>query len=95
MKVFLCYGTPQDEITALRIQALATVAANYLDVYVPPALTTECQVEIQSKIHESNALVAIASSELDVQARYQIGYAEENGIPVFIVHVEPDPSRVN
>lgn len=37
MKVFISYGHPSDQVTALRLQALAAV--NGLTVYVPPAYT--------------------------------------------------------
>ena len=37
MKVFISYGDVGDQVTALRLQALA--AANGLTVYVPPAYT--------------------------------------------------------
>jgi hypothetical protein len=37
MKVFISYGDVSDQVTALRLQALAAV--NGLTVYVPPAHT--------------------------------------------------------
>ena len=35
LKVYISYGTVQDQVTALRLQALAAV--NGLSAYVPPA----------------------------------------------------------
>ena len=35
MKVFISYGSPADQVTALRLQALDAVKG--LTVYVPPA----------------------------------------------------------
>ena len=39
MKVFISYGAPADQVTALRLQALGAV--NGLTVYVPPAYTRQ------------------------------------------------------
>jgi hypothetical protein len=85
MKVFLSYGAPRDQITALRIQALAVVAAEDLNVYVPPIRAVNRQEEIHSRIRESDVLVAVASSELNGQVRCQTSYAEQTGIPVFVL----------
>jgi hypothetical protein len=37
MRVFISYGNPEDQVTALRLQALGVV--NGLSIYVPPAFT--------------------------------------------------------
>lgn len=62
MKVFLSYGSTADQVTALRLQALAAV--NGLIVYVPPAYTRQAlaavlEPEAHQKLSEADVVLAV------------------------------------
>lgn len=69
MKVFISYGSAADQVTALRLQALAAV--NGLTVYVPPAYTRrdshvvlDPQSELGQKLHEAEIILGVIASGL-------------------------------
>jgi hypothetical protein len=62
MKVFVSYGSIADQVTALRLQALAAV--NGLTVYVPPAYTRQVlpavlDTETGQKLNEADVILGI------------------------------------
>ncbi|HUA18801.1 MAG TPA: hypothetical protein VMB25_08655 [Bryobacteraceae bacterium] len=62
MKVFLSYGSLADQVTALRLQALAAV--NGLTVYVPPAYTRQVmpavlEPETSQKLRDSDVILGV------------------------------------
>ena len=62
MKVFISYGSIADQVTALRLQALAAV--NGLTVYVPPAYTRQVlsvvlETETGQKLNEAEVILGI------------------------------------
>src|SRR5579872_5294671 len=67
MKVFISYGGAADQLTALRLQALAAV--NGLTVYVPPAYTrpglpNHIDPESAQKLGESDVILGVAGYDL-------------------------------
>lgn len=63
MKVFISYGSIADQVTALRLQALAAV--NGLTVYVPPAYTRQTlpavlEQETRQKLNEADVILGVA-----------------------------------
>jgi len=65
MKVFISYGDPSDQVTALRLQALGT--ANGLRVYVPPAYTrqglaTLLDPDAAQKLNEADAVLGVVEA---------------------------------
>jgi hypothetical protein len=67
MKVFVSYGSAADQVTALRLQALAAV--NGLTVYVPPIHTRQKSgnlllPETIQKLKESNVILGVVQSIL-------------------------------
>ena len=62
MKVFISYGSIADQVTALRLQALAAV--NGLTVYVPPAYTRQAvpsvlEPETRQKLNEADVVLGV------------------------------------
>jgi hypothetical protein len=62
MKVFLSYGSAADQVTALRLQALAAV--NGLTVYVPPAHTRPgtanvLDPEVRRKLAQADVILGV------------------------------------
>jgi len=62
MKVFISYGSTADQVTALRLQALAAV--NGLTVYVPPAYTRQVlpvglEPETRQKLNETDLILGV------------------------------------
>ncbi len=67
MKVFISYGSIADQVTALRLQALAAV--NGLQVYVPPAHTRQSSVPIlpaesARMLNESDVVLGVIGTRL-------------------------------
>jgi len=85
MKVFLSYGAPRDQITALRIQTLAVAATKDLSIHVPPVRDVDAWTKVRGELGASDVLIAIALGELDRWAQTQIKYAVETDIPVIIL----------
>ena len=61
MKVFISYGSIADQVTALRLQALAAV--NGLTVFVPPAYTRQVvpvlEPETGQKLNEADVILGV------------------------------------
>jgi hypothetical protein len=75
MKVFIAYGSAADQVTALRLQALAAV--NGLTVYVPPAHTRQANQwfldpEASQKIAESEVVLAVIGAGLTEACRQEL-----------------------
>jgi|SRR5580700_8843553 hypothetical protein len=75
MKVFISYGAAADQVTALRLQALAAV--NGLTVYVPPAYTrqdipTLLDPEAGQKLHEAEVILGIVGAGLTEACRQEL-----------------------
>ncbi len=75
MKVFISYGDAADQVTALRLQALA--AANGLTVYVPPAYTrqearTILDPEAGQKLNEAEVILGLIGAGLAEACRQEL-----------------------
>lgn len=75
MKVFLSYGGTADQVTALRLQALAAV--NGLTVYVPPAYTRQSSAvlldpEIARRMNDSDIVLGVIGSGLSEACRQEL-----------------------
>jgi hypothetical protein len=75
MKVFISYGSAADQVTALRLQALAAV--NGLTVYVPPVYTRNNSVDFldpdaSQKLHESDVILGVISAGLTEACRQEV-----------------------
>jgi hypothetical protein len=75
MKVFISYGSAADQVTALRLQALAVV--NGLTVYVPPAYTraassTPLGPEVGQKLVEAEIILGVVGTGLTDACRQEL-----------------------
>jgi hypothetical protein len=75
MKVFISYGNDADQVTALRLQALAAV--NGLTVYVPPVHTRQNSTnllysEISQKLHDSEIILGVIGAGLTEACREEL-----------------------
>jgi hypothetical protein len=75
MKVFISYGAAADQVTALRLQALAAV--NGMTVYVPPAHTrqgppTLLNEEAKQKLTEAEVVLGVVGAGLTEACRQEL-----------------------
>lgn len=75
MKVFISYGSAADQVTALRLQALAAV--NGLTVYVPPAHTRSALTSLQGpevgqKLAEAEIILGVVGAGLTEACRQEL-----------------------
>lgn len=75
MKVFISYGDTSDQVTALRLQALAAV--NGLTVYVPPAYTrqgapTLLDPDAAQKLNEAEVILGVVGAGLSEACRQEL-----------------------
>lgn len=75
MKVFISYGALADQVTALRLQALAAV--NGLTVFVPPAYTRQedsilLDPEIAQKLNASEVVLGVVGAGLSEACRQEL-----------------------
>jgi hypothetical protein len=75
MKVFISYGSAADQVTALRLQALANV--NGLTVYVPPANTrhgspTHLDAKTQQKLKQAEVILGVVGAGLSEACRQEL-----------------------
>jgi len=75
MKVFISYGEIEDQVTALRLQALGAV--NGLTVYVPPAFTRQTvpallEAETAQKLYEADVVLGVVRSGLSEACRQEL-----------------------
>src|SRR5258708_15609934 len=76
MRVFISYGSAGDQVTAMRLQALAAV--NGLTVYVPPAFTRQsAALEPQSaeKLKEADVVLGDVGAGLTEACRQELNAA--------------------
>ena len=78
MKVFISYGSAGDQVTALRLQALAAV--NGLTVYVPPAYTRQgaallIDPESGQKLNEADVVLGVVGAGLMDACRLELNGA--------------------
>lgn len=96
MKVFLSYGSAGDQVTALRLQALAAV--NGLTAYVPPAYTRESSVagvldgDTASRIGDADVVLGVIATGLSEACRQEINTGLAPRKPT-IVMAEPGYAR--
>jgi len=82
MNVFISYGSPSDQVTALRLQALGAV--NSLRVYVPPAHTRHApapllDAEIGQKLREAEVVLGVIGAELSEGCRQELNTGRATG----------------
>jgi hypothetical protein len=75
MKVFISYGDVSDQVTALRLQALAAV--NGLTVYVPPAHTRRSvpvflDPEASQRLREAEVVLGVVVAGLTEACRQEL-----------------------
>ncbi|HEY6391299.1 MAG TPA: hypothetical protein VIX89_08480 [Bryobacteraceae bacterium] len=73
MKVFISYGDVSDQVTALRLQALAAV--NGLTVYVPPAHTRRSAFldpEAGQKLRDAEVVLGVVVAGLTEACRQEL-----------------------
>lgn len=78
MKIFISYGDLADQVTALRLQALAAV--NGLTVYVPPAYTRQTNQlridpETSQKLAESDVVLGVVVAGPSEPCRQELNTA--------------------
>jgi hypothetical protein len=78
MKVFISYGSAGDQVTALRLQALAAV--NGLTVYVPPAYTRQdaallLEPESMQKLNEADVVFGVVGAGFTEACRLELNAA--------------------
>jgi hypothetical protein len=78
MKVFISYGSAGDQVTALRLQALAAV--NGLTVYVPPAYTRQDaallpEPESVQKLTEADVVLGVVRAGFTEACRMELNTA--------------------
>jgi hypothetical protein len=91
LKVYISYGSPDDQVTALRLQALAAV--NGLKAYVPPAHTRRpggvLDENSKTKLLESEVVLGTVGGDSPSDAwREECRLANERGI--LRIHIAPD-----
>lgn len=99
MNVFISYGDAADQVTALRLQALA--AANGLTVYVPPAHTRQgASARIDSvasrKLQEAEVVLAFVGEGISQACKQELDAGAKLGksmivmsYPQFAAHLRP------
>jgi hypothetical protein len=74
MQVFISYGDVEDQVTALRLQALGAV--NGLTVYVPPVHTrrvpTLLDPEASQKLHRAEVVLGVVGTGLTEACRHEL-----------------------
>lgn len=82
LKVYVCYGTAADQVTALRLQALGAV--NGLSVYVPPAYTRQtplASLEPQSEANlgASDIVLGVITAAISESCRQELNASKVLG----------------
>jgi len=76
MKVFISYGDAADQVTALRLQALAAV--NQLTAYVPPAHTRQLLLlspESAQKVRDAEVILGVIGNGPTEACRLELNFA--------------------
>lgn len=96
MHVFVSYGAAQDQVTALRLQALGTV--NGLFVYVPPAHTrrgpaTLIDTKSAEELSKSDVVLGVIGTELTESCRQELnlGLASRKSM-IVLAHPQSAPA---
>ena len=99
MKVFISYGASADQVTALRLQALAAV--NGLTVFVPPAYTREeipilLDAGVTQKLSASDVILGVIGAGLSEACRLELNAGRAQGKhmivmshPIFLPQLQP------
>ncbi len=90
MKVFISYGDIADQITALRLQALAAV--NGLTVYVPPANTRQALLlapESAQKLKDAEVILGVIGNRLTEACRLELNTAIASGRATIVMCYPP------
>ncbi len=82
LRIYIAYGAPADQVTALRLQALAAV--NGLTVYVPPAYTRQDvsgQLDPQSdlRLRDADVVLGIVTFVLSDACRQELNAGKRLG----------------
>jgi hypothetical protein len=90
MQVFISYGNADDQVTALRLQALGAV--NGLTVYVPPVHTRQVALldpEASQKLHRAEVVLGVVGAGITEACRQELntGLALHKNM---IVMVDPE-----
>ncbi len=75
MQVFISYGSVEDQVTGLRLQALGAV--NGLTVYVPPVHTRQTapallDPEVSQKLHRADVVLGVVGVGLTEACRQEL-----------------------
>ena len=98
MKVFISYGNIADQVTALRLQALAAV--NGLTVFVPPAFTQQGPAvpdeDVLEKLKQADVVLGLIETGLAESCHQELNAAVQAGqktiimcSPAFLPAFEP------
>jgi len=88
LKVYIAYGTPSDQVTALRLQALGAV--NGLAVYVPPVFTRQdatssLDSNSEQQFRECDAVLGVVTSGISETCRRELNLGKQLDKRVIIV----------
>ena len=88
MIVFLSYGSAADQVTALRLQALAAV--NGVSVYVPPAYTRRNPAAVLDpdtapKLNEADVVLGVIAAGLTEACRQEINTGLALSKPTIVI----------
>jgi hypothetical protein len=87
MKVFISYGNIADQVTALRLQALAAV--NGLTVFVPPAFTRQLPAaldeDVLEKLKQADVVLGLIETGLAESCHHELNAALEVGKKTMIM----------
>jgi hypothetical protein len=97
MKVFISYSTRDDQIVALRLQTLAVVSMEGLEIYVPTAETRQAATgiltpEVVTKLQECDVVVSVIMHAPVASAVSEMNWALQAGkllIPLVSPSVAP------
>ena len=86
MKVFISYGKPEEQVTALRLQSLAAVSG--ITAYVPPvknrlAETGKLSEPVKKKLRKSDVVFQITRYMMEDASGVEVQKAKQMRIPVF------------
>lgn len=88
MKIFISYGSTDDQVTALRLQALAAV--NGLSVYVPPVHTRQSSVaglfpESEQVLRESDVVLGVIGTRFSEACSQELNVGLALGKPTLVM----------
>jgi len=97
MNVYIAYGRAEDQVTALRLQALGAV--NGLTVYVPAAHTRVSPSEVMDeasarKLRESDVVLGVVETGLSESCRQELNMGVELNKPTIIMAAPPSAGQL-